>query len=467
MKEDRSGWIYRAAPLAGVLLCLYYVGTATCDVVYDDYIRLVNSYLPEVWDFRKFLVPDVLTRIPANYLGRILNVTFFGYSTMFDMVLGVLGLGWSGFLLAGYCKRRRVGLPAFLAAMVVVFSLNKWEMLTNGSGWSHFLAFAMFYYHYLVLDRVAAGEERRGDRARLIWLPFLITLGMAGPYCAVYSATLLLSYGFAMWRSRRESGKWDHRYLAYGICVLVPLILYLWSNSYAVYEHSGATDQPFLATLLDVPSFFARFFVKSFSSMVMGGEVLQSLFPSSSSPLFLLGFLVMAAYGWALWLNVSRRIYEKTMFPLMCLAAGGMNHVLILLSRWIFLNEDYGMSSRYALQFQIGILGILLTFGLVAAPAMRKVGGRLGGYGGRPLALLFGLLVLAGNLYTCREEFLKAPYRRVYYERRVEAAMEFESLDDDTLRDVFDYRKKDEGSGQKVRQALATLKAQGWNVYRD
>lgn len=41
-------------------------------------------------------MPDVLTRIPVNYLGRILNVSLFGYNTMFDRVLGVLALGLSG-----------------------------------------------------------------------------------------------------------------------------------------------------------------------------------------------------------------------------------------------------------------------------------------------------------------------------------------------------------------------------------
>ena len=49
----------------------------------------------------------------------------------------------------------------------------------------------------------------------------------------------------------------------------------------------------------------------------------------------------------------------------MLIIAGGMNHVLILMSRWIFLRDSYGMSSRYALQFQVGILGIVLTAGLL------------------------------------------------------------------------------------------------------
>lgn len=48
--------IYWLLPLAGILFCLWYVKNATCDVVYSDYIRLVNSYLPDVWNPEKFFV---------------------------------------------------------------------------------------------------------------------------------------------------------------------------------------------------------------------------------------------------------------------------------------------------------------------------------------------------------------------------------------------------------------------------
>ncbi len=71
--------VYRKAlclliPAAGLAFLLWYIKNATCDVVYSDYIRLVNSYLPDVYD-RIAFVPDVLTRIPINYLGRIINVS--------------------------------------------------------------------------------------------------------------------------------------------------------------------------------------------------------------------------------------------------------------------------------------------------------------------------------------------------------------------------------------------------------
>ena len=85
-------------PLGGVAFLLWYIKNSTCDVVYSDYIRLVNSYLPDVYDPRRFFVPDVLTRIPINYLERIINVELFGFSTenelnCFQLLTSVSGVG--------------------------------------------------------------------------------------------------------------------------------------------------------------------------------------------------------------------------------------------------------------------------------------------------------------------------------------------------------------------------------------
>ena len=142
----KSCW-YAAMPLIGVLLLIWYVQAATLDVVFTDYIRLVDAYLPDVWNPAKFFVPDVLTRIPLNYVARIINVTFFGYSTTFDMVLGVISLGAAAGVFGGVCYRRGIGLGWYLILNYIMFGLNKWEMLTNGTGWVHFAAFACFYYH--------------------------------------------------------------------------------------------------------------------------------------------------------------------------------------------------------------------------------------------------------------------------------------------------------------------------------
>ena len=101
-EQNRSNAVKEAhlwlIPLLGIAFLLWYIKNATCDVVYSDYIRLVNSYLPDVCDPKKFFVADVLTRIPINYLARIINVKLFGFSITFDRVLGAVSVG-----LAAWC----------------------------------------------------------------------------------------------------------------------------------------------------------------------------------------------------------------------------------------------------------------------------------------------------------------------------------------------------------------------------
>ena len=130
MKAERNRKIiYWLLPLAGILFCLWYVKSATCDVVYSDYIRLVNSYLPDVWNPEKFFVPDVLTRIPINYLCRIVNVELFGFTITLERVLGVVSLGLAGWVFASYCRSRKIGCLWFALLMAVMFSLNNGKCL--------------------------------------------------------------------------------------------------------------------------------------------------------------------------------------------------------------------------------------------------------------------------------------------------------------------------------------------------
>lgn len=478
MKQKKI--FYYGLPVLCTVLLLWYIKAAACNVVYTDYIRLVNSYLPDVFNPAKFFVPDVLTRIPVHYLGRMINVLFFDYNTMFDMALGVMGLGLSGLVLADYCKKQRLGAGWYLLLILVLFGLNKWEMLTNGTGWGHFLAFAGFYYHYMVFDRVLCGREKPHDKGKLLALPAVITLGVAGPYCAVYSAVMILFYGGAAWAQvqaqKRDPGRCKNladlhqvagqvRYWLFcSISVMVPFLLYLWSNSYAVEDHAGAADITLGQALAGFAGFFPRFLLKSLASMVVGGETIANWLrecaeagTSMDSRIYLMGAVVAAAYVLALYLNWKYRLYKRTILPLMLIVAGMGNHGIVLISRFIFLDENYGMSSRYALQYQAGILGIVLTVGLLWGQLRRMAG--------KVLAGAFCVILLAGHGYTNYVECKMAPHREYYVEQIAALALHFEEVSDDVLRENFDYRKSRPDSGAKIRQALTILKDNGWNVF--
>lgn len=475
-RDGKSRFLY-LIPLLGTALCVIYILAATRDVVYSDYIRLINSYLPDVWDPGKFFVADIFTRMPVNFLERIVNVELFRYSTTFEMVLGAVCLGLAGAVLTTYCRKRHIGIGWYLLIMAVFFSLNKWEMLTNGTGWCHFLAFAGFYYHYLLWDRVwqkqalqgtpkqmtrrEADQDRR-DRRLLMLLPWLITLGTAGPYCGAYSAILVLTYGICFLLDWRQKKRPDYRHLIYLVHVLVPLGLYLISSTFAVEEHAGATGRSIGQVLGDNLSLFPKFIIKSFSSMVVGSEVLLELLTRLNKGMalcYLAGLVVLAGYVLALWLQLRRGLYRTTVFPLMFILWGGLNHLLVLAARWIFENSDYGMSSRYALQYQVGILGILLTFAL-AARQRRKADDWLAGLE-RLTAVCISLVILAGNGYTTCKEIQKAPNRREYAMQVEAAALDYEEIAGDKLEALFQYHHGPE----KIRQALRILEENQWNIY--
>lgn len=481
--------LYRRAlclliPAAGLVFLLWYIKNASCDVVYSDYIRLVNSYLPDIYDPDRFFVPDILTRIPINYLGRIINVELFGFSITFDRVLGAVSLGLAAWVFSLYFMNRKLGITWFCLAMAVMFSLNKWEMLTNGSGWSHFFAFACFYYHELVFDRVWTGQEKKGDTLRMILLPVLIILGTAGPYCAIYGVVMILASGAgivrALQRKRQEGtekgtlvqGKKQAlkrdctRYLAFLLAVLIPLLLYILSNSFAVEEHAGATGRSLGELLRDAPSFPVRFLLKSLAGMLVGGEELIQWITDGTitdSICYLMGLFVAAGYLWALWLNLRLRIYEKSLFPVMLLVGGALNHVLIFLSRYIFEKENYALSSRYALQFQVGILGIILTFALAAQMKSQIC------TAGRIFSAVFCIAILLGNGYTTYREIEKAPYREERFETMREFAPRMPYLTDEEMMemepsapDLYEYRK----GTDKLRKAFEILEENHLNVFR-
>lgn len=455
--------VYYLVPVLGVLFGLWYIKAATDDVVYSDYIRIINSYLPDVWNPEKFFVPDILTRVPVTYLERGLNVMLFGYSTTVEMALGVLFLGAAAALLAVYCLKEQIGFLWFALISLVMFSLNKWEMMTNGTGWVHFFAFACFYYHYLVFDRVWKGQEKKGDWIRMALLPFLISWGAAGQYCAVYLAVLFAGYGFCLLIKRLETGNWNKEYFIWLGCVLGALAGYMISMSFAVEEHAGATGRTFLEVLTDPekPWFFVKFILKSLASMIFGGEIMEEFLQTgvwSDRICYLLGALVLLGYLAALFANFRYRIYKKTMLPLLLLAGGGVSHMLVLMSRWIFEKESYAWSSRYALQFQMGIFGIILTLALVWQEIRKR-----GAYLLQIFTLCFCLAILAGNGYTTYKEIKKAPYREDAFVIRASMAADYENQSDEDLADKFQYKKGPE----KIRNAFQILKENRWNIYRN
>ena len=162
-------------------------------------------------------------------------------------------------------------------------------------------------------------------------------------------------------------------------------------------------------------------------------------------------------------MNLRHKIYERSLFPMMLLTGGALNHVLIFLSRYIFEKENYALSSRYALQFQVGILGIILTFALAVQMKSRLSAA------GRIFGAVFCIAILLGNGYTTYREIEKAPYREERFEMMRELAPLMPHLTDEEMMemnpaapDLYEYRK----GTDKLRKAFEILEENQLNVFR-
>ena len=509
-EKFRASFLLFVSILSTVFLG-FYILSASVDIVYSDYIRLTNSYLGEPFSFHDLLTKDILTRIPVSFLFREINIAFFHYSITFDRFLGLFGLFLTSIPLLLFMAKRRIGGFFSVSLLLIFYSLNKWEMLLNGSGYAHFLSFALFYlFFYLLSERVGKGSSLLS----LSVFPFLFLL-TGGPYAiAVYGATILsLFFLFLAGKIRDKRGS-----LVLFLSSFVSTFLYFLSNHYAVYEYAGAKSISLKEVLLTKMTFVLKFFGFGFSSLLFSGENLEEWLSSGAvqgKQLFLLGglillfFLLMALFFLKdLFFGekdssddcIPEKEKDKSLtglFPALLLLHGLLSFALVFLSRYIFLRPEYAVQSRYALQYQSALLGALLLLYVKTAGGQevrvekrnrdreiedRKKGEKVKKDENAESVKLAGdvdkkaeprrallriisigitLLFLGGTLHTAKTELLKAPYRRLHYETMLHSVNRIEEMDEEELERLYEYRHGKE----RILKAFSILKERKLNCF--
>ena len=518
-EKFRTSFLFFVSILCTVFLG-FYILSASADIVYSDYIRLTNSYLGEPFSFHDLLTKDILTRIPVSFLFREINIAFFHYSITFDRFLGLFGLFLTSIPLLLFMAKRRIGGFFSVAILLIFYSLNKWEMLLNGSGYAHFLSFALFYlFFYLLSKRVGEGSSLLS----LSVFPFLFLL-TGGPYAiAVYGATILsLFFLFLAGKIRDKRGS-----LILLLSSFVSTFLYFLSNHYAIYEYAGAKSISLKEVLLTKMTFVLKFFGFGFSSLLFSGENLEEWLSSGAvqgKQLFLLGglillfFLLMALlFLKDLFLGKEKKDNSLTgLFPAILLLHGLLSFALVFLSRYIFLRPEYAVQSRYALQYQSALIGALLLLylntgrqeaGVEKGRERVKLEGNIEKKRGvkrkpedrekdengerveriefakatkyvenrkkagrkaeprrallRIISVGITLLFLGGTLHTAKTELLKAPYRKLHYETMLHSVNRIEEMDEEELERLYEYRHGKE----RILKAFSILKERKLNCF--
>lgn len=450
-------------PIFGFLFLSAYIRSATVDVIYTDYTRLVLSYLTNVFSFKPYMGLDILTRMPINYFERIINVVLFKYSTTFDMLLGALFLSATYYIFGKYILEKEYSSRVYFIVMLLTFSLNKWEMLTNGSGWVHFFAIFLFVYHFYIFDKARSFRRRKYEYIMRI-LPIFSIIFVAGPYSVSYTILILLAYLYDMFDNKFKRGN-VVKNIKRILCLLIPFCIYIFSKINSVEEYAGASNISFTTALSTKVDFIIRLFVKSFSSMLFSEEWINS-FRLNDEIIICFAVLVILAYIFAIYINIKYKIYKYSIFPMLLMIYAIFNHSLVTLSRWIFLKDNYGMSSRYALQYFVGIVGIVLSIVYLQSMERKKLIkldtknikiSKITSI----LASIFIWMFIIGNVLTSYREINIAKYRKENFMKIKETALNFENVDDQSLKDVFQYH-----DGSRTRKALEILKERKLNVFK-
>ena len=439
-------------PIFGAIYLSAYIRSAMLDVVYTDYIRIINTYLKNPFSPKPYFSKDILTRLPITYFERMINVAFFKYSTMFDMALGVIFLSLMGIIIGIFMANKNLNLRYFILVMMLVFSLSQWEMITNGTGWVHFFTFFLFVLHFYIFDSYVHRATKVKFSLNII-LPVFTILFAAGSYSLAYGLTLIIVYVLYAIKKKNKITF----VLAIPVILSLTVFMYSYANSYT--EHAGATTESLTSVFGRNPVYFALFGLNTFASDIISIGIVER-YEIGILMTSIIGALVIFFYLYSLYLNFKYKIYESTVFPILMLVSGLLSHAMVILTRWIFLNPLYAMSSRYALQFGAGLIGVILTFGYVKIHINEEKQSM------SPLAKaavsLFVLFVFLGNISTAGNEIRMAKYRLESFQVKMEVAKNFENESDETLKKVLQYHNP-----KKTREALGIIKSKKLNIFSE
>ena len=604
--NKKNNLIALGLSLLGTAFLIYYIFRASLDVVSSDYIRIINFYLEDVTDLKYLLSWEGISRIPFAFLARYINVTYFKYSVNFDRILGVLGLFLFNFVTVKFVlntlKSRLVKAVISVVVSFISFSLMSWEMVLNGTGYSHFLMIGIIALVFYLFDRISKrtktimtlenidssdlkyyGNKKENNRLsnmvalidtsqlqrknlRAHFFVYLLaavgSLCFGGPYSVSFLCTIILFstieiFTFIIIRNKynkgeisafdsdldlyedfkeqynnqeiRNFGKFKgekystvnnestfkifFKFLILIIIAIICLACYFKSN--ATGEELvpvGFQDVTLVELIASDPRFPIRFFLKSLASSIIGVETFDYAIAFNTIDermiLFVGALYVVIIFVTIFVMIVSiftrdsskDNIFDlnsyKNIFPLMFVVYGAANYALVFLARYKFVRDNYGMSSRYSIQYMFFTIGIILILALYIDNIIynkeyfiknKKVLKLSKSYLKRREKLIaegkikaeekkiskFNLITLCvsilsigillfGHITTTTDEIFKADYRKIIYTDLIEKAKNYNNLSDEELENAFEYRRNPD----HIRSALYTLKKQHLNIFR-
>lgn len=518
--------IISALCIVGAIYVLLYINAAVVDVPVSDYLRIINYYYEDVFDLHYLFSIECFSRVPFTFLTRIINASLFNFSTNFDRIISVIGLFIFNFVILKYVfKTFNNNILKIMTSIMVTstsFSLISWEMLLNGTGHPHYIALALFVLAYYIYDNyykdwylIAHENDIKGEdlpnssvgakhrepaivgakftsphsdihkKSIILFLVYVVisSLGFGGSYMVAFlftiSAFCFLFYvvNFVNNDNKSISNKLTNRFQLNNIVTIIVsalavLLFQISNNSGEPYVHIGMKDISFTEMLSQDFTFPIRFLAKALVSSIIGVDNItfaMQIYSINDFVVYAISILIIIMLIFVLVMIIKKEYYKKYLFIMLLAFNGLANYMLIFLARYKFLDDTYGMTSRYGIQYMfLTIAVIIVLFKLIddnldtSSQTLVTINYKVNHFISF-VSVMMLICLLSTNLTTNYHEQAIAKYRKETYQRAKDVALNIDSYSDDELPNIFEFHR----GVDQIKKAFAIIKEKKYNIFSE
>lgn len=360
-----NGIIYLAILLNMVFLVVYLI-EATRNVVFMDYWRLAEKFIPLIMEnrlsFSDFWVAYWGQRNPLLFILLCLNIKFFNFNTLISVFLGAITIGavcitfyFSISKKISNNKTRGILQLIYIPIIMSFFNLNQWEIMENQFSFSFFLRVWCYLVIFILLDKAMYNKEH----IKLILisgiLSFLSICGISQLYFGGMIIAVLLVFIINLIIKKKNAYCYFKYFFIWFILSGLAVWLYMCNMD---MNSSGSNFFKFIASIFDGTFFQALFYIIDGSLLQI--NVMQIADPNSIN---IIGIILLSIIILCIFFYFKSKMYEDTYIPLFMIAYGLFSMLIIMYGRMFEYDIRFLASSRYVVDttlLWVGCISVMI-----------------------------------------------------------------------------------------------------------
>lgn len=445
-----------------VAIKFIYIMNTTANVPIMDFWRYANKMIDDIFNggltFAHLWEPINGQRGFLVHLLFAINVIFFDWNTRIECFIGVIVntvtcIMLYRLMIKTYVKNddipsNRLQLFALLCSGVWM-TYAQWELET--------LEFSMGYslIVMMVIVNCSIAQDILSNLDASQWKSTVGAVVLALSMCFVMSAffpALVVAICFAaafqfIYRFGQDRFKYISYYVKYLSCILIAMFAYF-------YGMVGLQGDGYSIPIF-IKSIFNGQLLKRIIYYLPTAFIHVDFFEKYGSKLYVaIGIGVLILYILAVYLFFKEKWYTHTFIPLMFIIYSVLVGILLSYARGEIFGAQYMVSSRYAMQSKIGMIGCLMILCKPLLSKAQQIDGKkliAASVICCSVVCLFGTFVVESKI---------SPYRRELFENAIEYMKDIDSLNDEQLT-IF------QDTPENIRSVIPMMEQYHLGVFRN